>query len=71
MLTSRPVRYRRPRWIHPTESPGTRAACDLGHRLRESLPSSVREHLHCPVVDRLEPIRQKHTIEGLVTGAAE
>ncbi|MGW3785443.1 phytanoyl-CoA dioxygenase family protein [Micromonospora chokoriensis] len=37
----------------------------------ESLPSSVREHLPCPVVDRLEPIRQKHTIEGLVMGAAE
>ncbi|MET7709716.1 phytanoyl-CoA dioxygenase family protein [Micromonospora sp. NPDC005413] len=37
----------------------------------EGLPPMVREHLHCPVVDRLEPIRQKHTIEGLVMGAAE
>ncbi|WP_433549768.1 phytanoyl-CoA dioxygenase family protein [Micromonospora zamorensis] len=37
----------------------------------ESLPPLVREHLFCPVVDRLEPIRQKHTIEGLVMGAAE
>ncbi|MCG5470031.1 phytanoyl-CoA dioxygenase family protein [Micromonospora sp. LAH09] len=37
----------------------------------ESLPPFVREHLPCPVVDRLEPIRQKHTIEGLVMGAAE
>ncbi|MEU4401652.1 phytanoyl-CoA dioxygenase family protein [Micromonospora orduensis] len=37
----------------------------------ESLPPLVREHLPCPVVDRLEPIRQKHTIEGLVMGAAE
>ncbi|MET8203521.1 phytanoyl-CoA dioxygenase family protein [Micromonospora taraxaci] len=37
----------------------------------ENLPSSVREHLPCPVVERLEPIRQKHTIEGLVMGAAE
>ncbi|SCF29757.1 phytanoyl-CoA dioxygenase family protein [Micromonospora mirobrigensis] len=35
----------------------------------ESLPELVRAHLHCPVVDALEPIRQKHTIEGLVMGA--
>ncbi|WP_433286962.1 phytanoyl-CoA dioxygenase family protein [Micromonospora sp. CA-244673] len=33
------------------------------------LPELVREHLRCPVVDALEPIRQKHTIEGLVMGA--
>jgi Phytanoyl-CoA dioxygenase (PhyH) len=36
----------------------------------ESLPEAVRAHLHCPVVDRLEPISQKHTIEGLVMGEA-
>jgi hypothetical protein len=36
----------------------------------ESLPESVRRHLHCPVVDTLTPIVQKHTIEGLVMGAA-
>ncbi|HWC24669.1 MAG TPA: phytanoyl-CoA dioxygenase family protein [Flexivirga sp.] len=35
------------------------------------LPERVREHLHCPVVERLTPITQKHTIEGLVMGAAE
>ncbi len=34
----------------------------------ESLPAVVRDHLHCPVVDRLTPIVQKHTIEGLVMG---
>ncbi|MEU1688763.1 phytanoyl-CoA dioxygenase family protein [Micromonospora sp. NPDC005707] len=33
------------------------------------LPELVRAHLRCPVVDALEPIRQKHTIEGLVMGA--
>jgi ectoine hydroxylase-related dioxygenase (phytanoyl-CoA dioxygenase family) len=33
------------------------------------LPDLVRAHLRCPVVDTLEPIRQKHTIEGLVMGA--
>ncbi len=36
----------------------------------DSLPPQVRDHLHCPVVDRLTPITQKHTIEGLVMGAA-
>ncbi len=33
-----------------------------------SLPDSLRAHLHCPVVDVLSPITQKHTIEGLVMG---
>ena len=35
-----------------------------------SLPDAVRDHLDCPVVDRLTPITQKHTIEGLVMGDA-
>jgi hypothetical protein len=34
----------------------------------ESLPSSVRDHLVCRVVDELSPIVQKHQIEGLVMG---
>ncbi len=36
----------------------------------ESLPEQVKRHLHCPVVDELTPITQKHTIEGLVMGDA-
>ena len=36
----------------------------------ESLPEAVKRHLHCPVVDELTPITQKHTIEGLVMGDA-
>jgi ectoine hydroxylase-related dioxygenase (phytanoyl-CoA dioxygenase family) len=36
----------------------------------ESLPEQVKRHLHCPVVDTLSPITQKHTIEGLVMGDA-
>ncbi|WP_225753939.1 phytanoyl-CoA dioxygenase family protein [Actinotalea sp. Marseille-Q4924] len=36
-----------------------------------ALPQQVRDHLHCPVVDELTPIVQKHTIEGLVMGEAE
>ncbi|MCC8246357.1 hypothetical protein [Saccharothrix luteola] len=31
----------------------------------------VRAHLACRVVDRLGPLVQQHTIEGLVMGAAE
>ncbi len=36
----------------------------------DALPSRVRAHLHCPVVDELTPITQRHTIEGLVMGEA-
>ena len=35
-----------------------------------ALPERVRQHLACPVVDKLTPITQKHTIEGLVMGEA-
>jgi hypothetical protein len=35
-----------------------------------ALPEAVRRHLSCPIVDRLTPIVQKHTIEGLVMGDA-
>jgi hypothetical protein len=34
----------------------------------DSLPDMVREHLRCTVVDKLEPIVQKHDIEGLMMG---
>jgi hypothetical protein len=37
---------------------------------RDSLPDVVARHLSCPVVDELQPIVQKHTIEGLVMGEA-
>ncbi|HZF67770.1 MAG TPA: phytanoyl-CoA dioxygenase family protein [Gemmatirosa sp.] len=36
----------------------------------EALPESLRRHLTCRVVDRLEPIVQGHTIEGLMMGEA-
>jgi hypothetical protein len=35
----------------------------------ENLPDEARRHLACRTVDVLEPIVQKHTIEGLVMGA--
>lgn len=37
----------------------------------ESLPPAARDHLVCRVVDRLEPIVQKHEIEGLVMAGRE
>ncbi len=36
-----------------------------------ALPSHVRDHLVCRVVDRLVPVAQKHDIEGLVMGSTE
>ena len=36
----------------------------------ESLPQSLKDHLTCRVVDKLEPIVQAHTIEGLMMGEA-
>src|SRR4051794_35271578 len=35
----------------------------------QRLPPLALRHLHCRVVERLEPIVQKHQIEGLVMGA--
>ena len=34
-----------------------------------ALPESARRHLHCRVVDRLEPIVQLHAIDGLLVAA--
>ena len=36
----------------------------------EALPDAVRKHLVSRVVNELVPVTQKHTIEGLVMGAA-
>jgi ectoine hydroxylase-related dioxygenase (phytanoyl-CoA dioxygenase family) len=36
----------------------------------DALPESTRRHLNAHVVDRLTPIQQAHTIEGLVMGEA-
>jgi Phytanoyl-CoA dioxygenase (PhyH) len=35
----------------------------------DALPAPVKKHLKCRIVEELEPIVQKHTIEGLVMGA--
>lgn len=40
------------------------------HGYWQRLPERVQCHLKCAIVDELEPIVQKHQIEGLVMGAA-
>ncbi len=63
----------RPTLVLGVDAPG--AGNDERHDLmvtrafHATLPESVRGHLPCRVVAELEPIRQKHTIEGLVMGA--
>ncbi|WP_425145237.1 phytanoyl-CoA dioxygenase family protein [Deinococcus sp.] len=42
----------------------------LTHAFHQTLPQSVRDHLLCRLVERLEPIVQGHTIEGLMMGDA-
>jgi hypothetical protein len=54
----------------PDATNGDKHAMAVTRPYWESLPQQVRDHLHCPVVDRLTPITQKHTIEGLVMGEA-
>lgn len=62
----------RPVLVLGVDAPG--AGNDAHHDLAvtkeywSNLPARVREHLSCPVVDRLSPIVQKHDIEGLVMG---
>jgi hypothetical protein len=42
----------------------------VSRRFHESLPEQVRDHLGARVVEELTPLKQKHTIEGLVMGEA-
>lgn len=62
----------RPVLVLGVDAPG--AGNDAHHDLAmtpayaAALPRHVRRHLSCPVLDRLQPIVQKHTIEGLVMG---
>lgn len=62
----------RPVLVLGVDAPG--AGNDAHHDLAvtrgywEGLPQRVRDHLSCPVVDELQPIVQKHDIEGLAMG---
>jgi hypothetical protein len=44
---------------------------ELTREFYESLDSELRERLLCRVVEKLEPITQRHDIEGLVMGVED
>lgn len=52
----------------PDATNAIRHDLQMSRAFHDSLPPAVREHLSCRVVDRLEPIQQAHTIEGLKMG---
>jgi hypothetical protein len=64
----------RPVLVLGADAPDARNAerhdLQVTHGYYETLSDSVRRHLACRVVDRLEPIVQGHTIEGLMMGEA-
>jgi hypothetical protein len=54
----------------PDARNGERHDLQVSTAFYEKLPNDIRRHLACRVVDRLQPIVQAHTIEGLVMGEA-
>ena len=64
----------RPALVLGVDAPGANNAerhdLQVTHAYYDRLPQRVRDHLTCRVVDRLEPIVQAHTIEGLMMGEA-
>ncbi|MEQ1956252.1 phytanoyl-CoA dioxygenase [Mesorhizobium sp. CN2-181] len=70
--TAHPSPIARPVMVLGVDAPG--AGHDTLHDLMvtqdfyDALPSQVRDHLVCRVVDELVPVTQKHDIEGLVMG---
>lgn len=65
----------RPALVLGVDAPDARNAerhdLQFTRKYYQELPEEVRTHLTCRVVEKLEPIVQAHTIEGLVMGAAE
>ena len=64
----------RPALVLGVDAPGANNAerhdLQLTRPYYDALPGSLREHLTCRVVERLEPIVQAHSIEGLMMGEA-
>ena len=54
----------------PTANNAERHDLQLTRAFYETLPTSLKPHLTCRLVDTLEPIVQGHTIEGLMMGEA-
>lgn len=64
----------RPALVLGVDAPGANNAerhdLQLTTAFYETLPQSLQQHLTCRLVDKLEPIVQGHTIEGLMMGEA-
>ena len=64
----------RPALVLGVDAPGANNAerhdLQLTRGYYDALPDAVKQHLTCRVVDRLEPIVQAHSIEGLMMGEA-
>src|SRR5215212_2398079 len=64
----------RPVLVLGVDAPNARNAerhdLQITEAFHETLPESLRRHLTCRVVDKLEPIVQAHSIEGLMMGEA-
>jgi hypothetical protein len=54
----------------PTANNAERHDLQFTREFYARLPEALRAHLTCRVVDRLEPIVQAHSIEGLMMGDA-
>ena len=57
--------------VAPEAGPRDRHDITVTQSFWASLPDHVRRHLDARVVDTLQPVAQKHDIEGLVMGAAD
>jgi hypothetical protein len=70
--TEHPSPIARPVLVLGLDAPGAGHAVlhdmMVTHDFYEALPEAARRHLVCRVVDELQPIAQKHDIEGLVMG---
>ena len=64
----------RPALVLGVDAPGgvnaDRHDLQFTQKYYEAMPTELKEHLACRVVDTLQPIQQGHTIEGLVMGEA-
>ncbi|MGZ8377899.1 MAG: phytanoyl-CoA dioxygenase family protein [Gemmatirosa sp.] len=54
----------------PDARNGERHDLQFTRAYHDALPEWLKPHLACRIVERLEPIQQAHTIEGLVMGEA-
>lgn len=64
----------RPALVLGVDGPGANNAerhdLQITHGYNATLPDNLKQHLTCRLVEKLEPIVQAHTIEGLMMGEA-